>query len=54
MKTKEKIVSPETFFIIKKLFDRYVTKVQKLSTELVKQVICATDSVKTSKIFESH
>lgn len=45
---------------MKKLFDRYVTKVQKLSMELIKQADCATDSVlitvskKKSKIFESH
>lgn len=42
------------FFIIKELFDGYVTQVQKLSTELVKQAICATYSVEKSKVFESH
>lgn len=45
---------------MKKLFDIYVTKVQKLSMELIKQADCATDSVlvtaskKKSKMFESH
>ena len=61
MKTKGKTkFLLRLFFIIKKLLDRYVTQVQKLSMELIKQAICATDSVlvavseKKSKVFESH
>lgn len=50
----KKVVSPGTFFIVKKLFDRYVTQIQTLSTDLVKQAMCATDSRKKSTMFESH
>jgi len=58
-KDKKKLLL-RLLFIIKKLFDRYVRQVQKLSTEHIKQAICVTDSVlvavseKKSNIFESH
>lgn len=60
MKTKDKNKFLLRLFFIKKLFDRYVRQVQKLSMELIKQAIFATDSVlvavkeKKRKIFESH